>query len=182
MLWVTLIGLSSCGKGEDSGGVPQPGSERTDPQEVTEDPEGTVELSMSVDGNTLDGVIKIDKDRNFSYAATSYYYDLGMYFAATGRVYGLGNVNYIPTTGWASKVAIREGYGYVAYNRSSGKFYRMYVMMRVTILKVDITKQKRLHQEISILLNIRRRLREQMKQSQFRQQPCRLAQKAVHKR
>ncbi len=130
MLLVALIGLTSCGKGEE-GEFSQPGSERTDPQQETQDPEGTVELSMSVDGNTLDGVIKIDKDRNFSYAGSFYY----MCFASTGKVYGLGNVNYIPTTGWALKVAIREGYGYVAYNPSSGKFYRMFVEPVETVVE-----------------------------------------------
>ena len=38
---------------------------------------------------------------------------------------GLGNVSYIPTTGWADMVSVRSGNGYVAY--SYGTFYRIYV-------------------------------------------------------
>ena len=131
MLCLMLIGLSSCGKDDEQ---QQPESQRTNPQQVTEDPKGTIELSMSVDGNTLDGLIKIDKDRNFSYAGNSYYSD-SVCFASTGKVYGLGNVNYIPTAGWATKVAIREGYGYVAYNHSSRRFYRLYVEPVETIVE-----------------------------------------------
>lgn len=38
---------------------------------------------------------------------------------------GLGNVSYIPTTGWADKVSVRNNNGYVAY--SNGTFYRIFV-------------------------------------------------------
>lgn len=91
--------------------------EQFDPDAEVPDPEGTVILSMRNNkGTRLDGSIYIDEGDNFS----------GASFASLGAVNGLGNVSYIPTTGWASKMAVMPGNGYVAY--SGGVYYRIYVL------------------------------------------------------
>lgn len=80
-----------------------------------EDPEGTIALSMRNGKETYLDAIYIDSDDNFT----------GAMFASIGKVAGLGSVTHIPTTGWASKVAVTPGYGYVAY--SDDIYYRIYV-------------------------------------------------------
>lgn len=91
--------------------------EQFDPDAEVPDPEGTVILSMRNNkGTRLDGSIYIDEGDNFS----------GASFASLGAVNGLGNVSYIPTTGWASKMAVMPGNGYVAY--TNGTYYRIYVL------------------------------------------------------
>ncbi len=86
------------------------------------DPAGTVSLSMMKGHDLNEGAtyignssIHIGNDYNFN----------GGYFISLGTVKGLGNVSYIPTTGWADMVSVRSGNGYVAY--SYGTFYRIYV-------------------------------------------------------
>ena len=70
-------------------------------------------------GNTRLEYIYIDDGNNFSGSYS--------YFASIGKVRGLGNVSDIPTSGWASQVAVNPGYGYVAYNGGDNQFYRIYV-------------------------------------------------------
>lgn len=113
MLCVAAIVLSSCGSDEELtlGGV--------DPDKNVPDPVGTITLSMrdKHNGNTyLDGTIQICNE-NFT--------GWNSYFTSVGAVKGLGNVANIPTTGWASEVAVIPGNGYVAY--SNNIFYRLYV-------------------------------------------------------
>ena len=86
------------------------------------DPAGTVSLSMMkgrtiYDGATGIGSIYIGDDYNFDGGA----------FISLGTVKGLGNVSYIPTTGWANKVSVRCDNGYVAYSYSNEAFYRIFV-------------------------------------------------------
>lgn len=74
----------------------------------------------------LDGVY-IGEDNNFQ---TDDYYQHGYYntrFALTANVKKLGDINFIPKSGWADKIAVRKGYGYVWYNGTSRDFYRIYV-------------------------------------------------------
>ena len=44
-----------------------------------------------------------------------------------GKVRGLGNVASIPTSGWADRVAVVPGNGYVAHNYWSDEFVRIWV-------------------------------------------------------
>lgn len=92
-----------------------------DPDADVDDPTGTVSLAMrnQDNGNTRLGYIYIDDGNNFSGSSS--------YFASIGKVRGLGNVSDIPTSGWASQVAVNPGYGYVAYNGGDRQFYRIYV-------------------------------------------------------
>lgn len=89
-----------------------------DPDADVDDPTGTVSLAMR-NGNTRLEYIYIDDGNNFSGSYS--------YFASIGKVRGLGNVSDIPTSGWASQVAVNPGYGYVAYNGGDNQFYRIYV-------------------------------------------------------
>lgn len=110
MAGIMLLG-SSCSKSETV--------DPTDPNAQLPDPSGTVTLSMrnANSGKTFlaDSYVYIDKADNFT----------GGTFVSLGQVRGLGNVSYIPKTGWVSSIAVVPGEGYVAY--SSGKFYRIHV-------------------------------------------------------
>ena len=119
MVCMLSVSLISCGGDDDDspsggGGTVNPGG--------TTDPAGTISLSMrnaSSGTTTIDNVIYINKSDNFE----GYYSNVC--FASVGSIKGLGNVTSIPTSGWAKQVAVKPGYGYVAYY--NGTFYRIYV-------------------------------------------------------
>ena len=111
------VAFAACSSDDDS----TDGDGNIKPDVNVNDPAGTVSLSMMKgpsirDGATGIGSIYIGDDYNFD----------GGYFISLGTVKGLGNVSYIPTTGWASKVSVRSGNGYVAYDPYGG-FYRIFV-------------------------------------------------------
>lgn len=118
------------------------------PDTPVTDPTGTISLSMRDydNGHTLlDGSIDI-RHENFR----------GGYFSSFGEVSGLGNVSYIPKTGWADRMAVIPGNGYVAY--SNGQYYRIYVVDYATstlggIIGADVKYQtpfKGVDEEIKI--------------------------------
>lgn len=86
------------------------------------DPAGTISLSMMKGPSTSEGATRISG--SYIYIGNDYNFDGGS-FISLGTVKGLGNVSYIPTTGWADKVSVRNNNGYVAY--SNGTFYRIFV-------------------------------------------------------
>ena len=92
------------------------------PDANVNDPVGTVSLSMMKGKSIYDGATRIGSTN--IYIGNDYNFD-GGYFISLGTVKGLGNVSYIPTTGWADMVSVRSGNGYVAY--SNGDFYRIFV-------------------------------------------------------
>ena len=111
------VAFAACSSDDDS----TDGDGNIKPDVNVNDPVGTVSLSMMKgpsirDGATGIGSIYIGDDYNFD----------GGYFISLGTVKGLGNVSYIPTTGWASKVSVRSGNGYVACD-PYGLFYRIFV-------------------------------------------------------
>lgn len=111
------VAFAACSSDDDS----TDGDGNIKPDVNVNDPVGTVSLSMMkgpsiYDGATGIGSIYIGDDYNFD----------GGYFISLGTVKGLGNVSYIPTTGWASKVSVRSGNGYVACD-PYGFFYRIFV-------------------------------------------------------
>lgn len=111
------VAFAACSSDDDS----TDGDGNIKPDVNVNDPVGTVSLSMMKgpsirDGATGIGSIYIGDDYNFD----------GGYFISLGTVKGLGNVSYIPATGWASKVSVRSGNGYVAYDPYGG-FYRIFV-------------------------------------------------------
>lgn len=93
------------------------------------DPEGTINVSMrngnSKEATKIDTQFFIDYDNNFSS-----YTSERCSFACVGKVNGLGNITGIPTSGWATKVAVEPGNGYVVrhfYKYGHCYYYRLYV-------------------------------------------------------
>lgn len=124
--------VTACGKDEpgidpDNGS----GSDKPpviDPNEQVADPEGTVTISMRNEnsGKTMLNDMYIDKADNFNGSN-------GWQFVNLGAMKGLGNVSYIPKSGYADKVSVTPGNGYVAVRPANtywgikGGLYRMYV-------------------------------------------------------
>lgn len=118
LLFITVVSLplASCSDDEPGKG------EVVNPTKPVADPAGTISLSMnnkSNGGTTLDR-IGIGSDNNFYAEYTSY---SELWFADLGEVAGIGNITAIPMTGWASKVQVKPGHGYVAYQRPYDYFY-----------------------------------------------------------
>ena len=110
--------FAACSSDDDS----TDGDGNIKPDVNVNDPAGTVSLSMMKGPSISEGATRIGG--SYIYIGNDYNFD-GGYFISLGTVKGLGNVSYIPTTGWASKVSVRSGNGYVAY--SDGDFYRIFV-------------------------------------------------------
>lgn len=130
VLFTGLLIISACSKDDDN----YDGDGNIKPNVEVPDPDGTIQLSMmSGEKNNatfLDDNFYIGNDNNFK---GNY-----CYFVSFGAVKGLGNVSYIPTSGWADQVAVIPGNGYVvcryynAYGSKSCTFYRVYVNSSIT--------------------------------------------------
>lgn len=96
LMMVSLISagvfLLSCGEPEDVG----PNGGTTNPDKVVADPEGTIILSMRDFDN---GNIRIDDK---IYINKENWTGEGCSFVSVGEMKGLGNIESIPTTGWAN--------------------------------------------------------------------------------
>lgn len=129
MALLTATVFISCGKDEEV-------SDTSNSTTSVPDPEGTVLVSMRNESNERTLVdlfpesgyspsLYIDKGNNFNCTGT-------MSFCVIGEVAGLGNIRSVPEQGWASKVSVLPGYGYVArvYSYSSGDYFyaRLYVI------------------------------------------------------
>ena len=112
------VAFAACSSDDDS----TDGDGNIKPDVNVNDPAGTVSLSMMKGHDLNEGATYIGNSS--IHIGNDYNFD-GGYFISLGTVKGLGNVSYIPTTGWASNVSVRSGNGYVAY--SYGTFYRIYV-------------------------------------------------------
>lgn len=99
-----------------------------DPDKKVPDPAGTIQLAMrnSDNGQTELDNIYIENENFRGHEGVHY-------FTSLGPVNGLGNVAHIPTSGWASSVAVIPGHGYVAYSAGDSywgtpqRWYRIYV-------------------------------------------------------
>lgn len=117
MAVVMACAMVACGDDDDP----------NDPGNSVPDPEGTVELRMRNGNNgetslrAGDFDIWIDAGNNL----------VGASFAKMGKMKGLGNITKIPTSGWAEKVSVDPGCGYVARSHS-GTYMRIYVIDYVT--------------------------------------------------
>ncbi len=111
-LTLLSVSCSSDDPDPDNGEQIKPGTEVADPT-------GTVLLSMRNDDDTSLNGIYIGSDDNF--------HGSDWVFSSLGTVRGLGNVSSIPTSGWAPKVAVIPNYGYVAYNRYTDEYIRIFV-------------------------------------------------------
>lgn len=112
------VAFAACSSDDDS----TDGDGNIKPDVNVNDPAGTVSLSMMKGPSTSEGATRISG--SYIYIGNDYNFDGGS-FISLGTVKGLGNVSYIPTTGWADKVSVRNNNGYVAY--SNGTFYRIFV-------------------------------------------------------
>lgn len=142
LLWLLAVGfalaVAGCSDKDDSGDGP------VNPNTSVSDPAGTIQLSMRKEGEggTWLGCVRIGKDDNFE---LSYYNDR---IASLGAMKGLGNVATIPFSGWASKVAVVPGNGYVVYDGSRDDYYRIYVTEYITgatsggIIGADVKYQR----------------------------------------
>ena len=143
ILAVVLV-TNSCSREDDN----LDGDGNIKPDVEVPDPEGTIQLSMMSgdvsNATMIDNLFYIGGDYNFSGGSDCY-------FASLGEVKGLGNISYVPTTGWANKVALRAGCGYVAcqysYWHKEPTFYRIYVSDYVVnetggIIGADVKYQK----------------------------------------
>lgn len=101
--------LPACG---DSNGDEPDNPNPINPDKEVADPTGTVKLSMRSEaaaglGRTeLDGYLWIDGANNF-------YDDNAGLIVDIGSVKGLGNIGYIPKSGYAKRVSVTPGHGYV---------------------------------------------------------------------
>lgn len=134
----TTVCYTSCSQDEPEPIPDNDGTTVIAPTTPVADPEGTISLSMNnkANGDTRLGYIGIGADNNF-YAAETYMSQL--WLADLGEMAGLGNVTLIPKTGWATKLQVKPGHGYVAYRRSvsfyngvttysNEEIYRIYVV------------------------------------------------------
>lgn len=115
MLFIAVAACSSDNDSTDGNGNVKPGAN-------VNDPVGTVSLSMMKGSSPREGATTIGSSS--MYIGNDYNFTNGT-FVSLGSVKGLGNVSYIPTTGWASNMAVRSSNGYVAYG--NGEFYRIFV-------------------------------------------------------
>ncbi|MDD6621250.1 MAG: DUF5036 family protein [Bacteroidales bacterium] len=122
-LFFTVIALAMTACSDSDNNDPDAPDNPIDPNKEVPDPTGTIMLTMfnEDNGRTWLDNFYIGKDNNF----VSYYGECS--FASVGQVKGLGNVSEIPFYGWSSKVAVQPEYGYVAYDPSKKRFYRIYV-------------------------------------------------------
>ena len=134
VLAALLIGGNACTEednGLSSGDTPQGNGGVAVP-----DPEGTILVSVRNENNgktIVDlfevGGFYIDEGDNFV-PYYSGYYSGNIEFCSVGAVNGLGNVREAPAEGWASRVAVQEGYGYFARYKKDNSYYvyaRLYV-------------------------------------------------------
>ena len=112
------VAFAACSSDDDS----TDGDGNIKPDVNVNDPAGTVSLSMMKGSSIAGGATRIGGSN--IYIGNDYNFD-GGYFISLGTVKGLGNVSYIPTTGWADMVSVRSNNGYVAYSNES--FYRIFV-------------------------------------------------------
>lgn len=112
------VAFAACSSDDDS----TDGDGNIKPDVNVNDPAGTVSLSMMKGPSTSEGATRIGG--SYIYIGNDYNFDGGS-FISLGTVKGLGNVSYIPTTGWANRVSVRSNNGYVAYSNDS--FYRIFV-------------------------------------------------------
>lgn len=117
--------LPACG---DSNGDEPDNPNPINPDKEVADPAGTVKLSMRSEAAVGDSKTKLD-DRLYIDGADNFNANGGI-IVDLGGMKGLGNVGYIPKTGYVSKVAVTPGNGYIWGTYDWGTydaFYRIYV-------------------------------------------------------
>lgn len=134
--------LPACG---DSNGDEPDNPNPINPDKEVADPAGTVKLSMRSEAAVGDSKTKLDGDLWID-GADNFYADYGR-IVDLGGMKGLGNVGYIPKTGYVKNVAVTPGNGYIWINTYNGGLYRIYVTNHTQnsageIIGADIKYQK----------------------------------------
>lgn len=114
--------LPACG---DSNGDEPDNPNPINPDKEVADPAGTVKLSMRSEAAVGDSKTKLDGDLWID-GADNFYANGGL-IVDLGGMKGLGNVGYIPKTGYVKNVAVTPGNGYIWINTYNGGLYRIYV-------------------------------------------------------
>ena len=123
--------LPACG---DSNGDEPDNPNPVNPDKEVADPAGTVKLSMRSEAAAGSGKTKLD-ERLFIDGADNFDTDGWGQIVDIGSMKGLGNVGYIPKTGYADKVAVIPGHGYIwarypyygLYRNALTSYLRIYV-------------------------------------------------------
>ena len=139
--------MTACGGDDEDNGVVTPSSSNTQQGNSSSDPEGTVTISMGSGAYSefydigLEARIHIDANNNFgseTIEKTEYEYntssivDYYVEFASVGKVGGLGQVSYAPTSGWSKSIVVIPGTGYVARIIRNGDYYGKFTRLYVT--------------------------------------------------
>lgn len=117
---VMACAIVACGDDDDP----------NDPGNSVPDPEGTVLLSMR-NWNNGRTYLEVDNGDMWIDVGDNFNGDSGCFsFVNLGKMKGLGNVTKIPTSGWAEKVAVTPGCGYIARSHDAFKneYIRIYVV------------------------------------------------------
>ena len=112
------------------------------------DPTGTVMISLRNESNGTTSLYLKEGKKDFCYIyidrgnnlrGKSYEDKNPVSFSIIGMVSGLGDINHIPTSGWASIVAVKPGYGYVARHKDGRTtvYTRIYVMQNIISASVN---------------------------------------------
>ena len=104
--------ITSCGSDEPNNPNNKP----------LQDPEQTVTVSIYKNGkDNIDGL----------YIGTDDYFVISnppkWLICSVGKVNGLADIVEIPTSKWSLRDKVQLGYGYIAYNRDTETFYRLYI-------------------------------------------------------
>lgn len=117
---VMACAMVACGDDDDP----------NDPGNSVPDPEGTVLLSMR-NWNNGRTYLEVDNGDMWIDVGDNFNGDSGRFsFVNLGKMKGLGNVTKIPTSGWAEKVAVTPGCGYIAQvsDMRGVQYIRIYVV------------------------------------------------------
>ena len=128
--------LPACG---DSNGDEPDNPNPVNPDKEVADPAGTVKLSMRSEAAVGDNKTELD-DRLFIDGADNFDTDGWGQIVDLGSMKGLGNVGYIPKTGYADKVAVTPGHGYIWKRYPYYGIYRYAMASYLRIYVINYTK------------------------------------------
>ena len=116
--------------------------------QTSKDPEGTVMVSLRNESNGSTSLYLKEGKKDFCYIfidrgnnlkGVSFEDKNPVSFAMVGMVSGLDEINKIPASGWASLVAVKPGYGYIARHKDGRKtiYTRIYVVQNIISASVN---------------------------------------------
>ncbi|MDE7410649.1 MAG: hypothetical protein K2M94_01240 [Paramuribaculum sp.] len=89
---------------------------------IRQDPEQTITVSIYKNGeDNIDGLF-IGADDYFTFSNPAKWF-----ICRVGKINDLADIIEIPTSKWSLREKVQLGYGYIAYNRNTETFYRLYI-------------------------------------------------------